>query len=140
MPVIIEVSDILAVMPGADEARVDAFLDDAIALAYTVAPCLADDDLAPAKAAAAKAVLRQTIMRWIDRGSGVNTQQIAGPFQVSTDQSHGGLLYPSEIQALQGICASGSPVGQSAFAVDMSPAVPACDGYWADTLTFVTGS
>lgn len=134
---LIEVSDILAVMPGADEARVDAFVDDALALALTVAPCLADVDLDAAKAAAAKAVLRQTIMRWIDRGSGVNTQQIAGPFQVSTDQSHGGLLYPSEIQALQGICATGSPVGQKAFAVDLTPESPDSSGYWSSSDVFV---
>jgi len=134
---LIEVSDILAVMPGADEARVDAFLDDALALAYTVAPCLADVDLDPAKAAAAKAVLRQTIMRWIDRGSGVNTQQIAGPFQVSVDQSHGGLFWPSEIQALQGICATGSPVGQKAFAVDMTPELPEACGFWSSSDVFV---
>lgn len=137
---LIDVTDIQAVMPDADPNRVDAFVDDAIALAVSVAPCLATEDLDAGKAAAAKAVLRQVIMRWIDRGSGVNTQQIAGPFQVSVDQSHGGLFWPSEIQALQGICAGSSPVGQTAFAVDMSPAVPACDGYWADTLTFVTGS
>ena len=73
--------------------------------------------------AEAKLVLLGAVKRWVEAGAGSFTQQTAGPFSVSTDtrQRTGFNLWPSEIQALQAICADG-PVGRQAFSVDTAPA------------------
>ena len=86
--------------------KAQAMIDDALALAKSAAPCLKDDDLDSDTAAAAKAVLRGAILRWNDSGTGVVTQQVAGPFQQTVDTTHArrSLFWPSEIEALQKLC------------------------------------
>lgn len=136
---LIEVTDIQAVLPDVDTARAAAFIEDAEALAVSVAPCLADEDLDEAKRKAAKAVLRQVVMRWVTRGSGVNVTQQAGPFQATFDNSHGGLFWPSEIVALQGICNGSGATDQVAFAVDMIPECADSSGYWSSSDEWTEG-
>ena len=114
----------------ADKAQ--QMIDDATAIAVVVAPCLADEDeLTPQQIAAVKAVLRGAILRWNDAGSGVLSQQTAGPFSQSLDtrQQRRAMFIPSEITQLQAICAG---VGSAAaFAVDTAPSGGgACGPHW----------
>jgi hypothetical protein len=117
-----------------DQAQ--AMVDDAIAMAVMAAPCLADDDIDPAKAAAAKAILRGAVLRWNDTGSGAFQSQQAGPFSMTTDtrQPRRAMFWPSEITALQGICKGDS----KAFTVDTAPG---CHGVWhSETCNVVWGA
>lgn len=99
-----------------DETKANAMIDDALALAAVVAPCINDDDFAYADAA--KAVLRGAILRWNDSGTGALAQQGAGPFQTTYDtrQSRRSLFYPSEISQLQDLCKESGT--EQAFTVD----------------------
>ncbi|WP_308289829.1 hypothetical protein [Mycolicibacterium mageritense] len=96
-----------------DPDKAQAMIDDVMGLAILSAPCLAEDNLAPAKAKAAKAILRGAVLRWNEAGQGGRTQvtDIAGPFQHSEafDNStpRRSLLWPSEIAQLQKICTGG---------------------------------
>ena len=102
--VILCVKDLVQVQPDIDQGRAQAFIDDALALAVLVAPCLADPspDIIPA----AKAVLRGAILRWYEAGSGAVTQQTAGPFSQTVDTSRvrRNQFFPSEITQLQKLC------------------------------------
>lgn len=94
-----------------------AMIADATALAVMVAPCL--ENPTPEQGAAAKAVLRRAILRWHETGvAGTVTQQSAGAFsQTTTVTPRGGLLWPSEINALQDICKAGSGTSGRAFTI-----------------------
>jgi hypothetical protein len=109
----------LAMFVEVDEAKAQAMIDDALALAFTIAPCLNDPDLDDVKVAAAKAIIRGAILRWVDAGSGVLQGQTAGPFGVTIDtrQPRRAMFWPSEIMQLQKICKGGS----GAFSVDTVP-------------------
>lgn len=137
MAVQLTVADVQVILPNVDPERAQAFINDAEALALTVAPCLGSIDLEPGKVAAAKAILRQVIARWIERGAGITTQQAVGPFQWTQDTSKGNLFWPSEIQALQSICDGFKPQGQSAFSVDMSPPAVSGGGHWSSSDSWV---
>lgn len=91
-----------------DEAKAEAMIEDALAMAELVAPCIAAADFDERKAAAAKAILRGAILRWHDSGSGAVSQQVAGPFQQSLDtrQPRRALFWPSEIEQLQKLCST----------------------------------
>lgn len=110
----------LAPFATIDDAKAQAMIDDALALAALAAPCIDNADFA--YDAAAKAIIRRAIIRWNDTGSGALTQQGAGPFQVSVDnrQPHRNLLWPSEIAQLQELCRDGGPSTQ-AFSIDTTP-------------------
>jgi len=97
-------TDDLAPFASIDAARAQAMIDDALAMATKVAPCLADETFP--HAAAAKAILRRAILRWNETGaSGGTTQQSAGPFSQSvTPTASKGLFWPSEISELQSLC------------------------------------
>ena len=91
------------------------------AKAERVAPCLAAD---PAQGVVdeARLILLGTIKRWAEAGSGAFSQQSAGPFIVSTDTRQRGSgygLWPSEVEALAGLCASVAGDEGDAFMVDM---------------------
>ena len=79
-------------------------IDDAMALAARVAPCILTEEFE--YAAAARAVLRGAILRWNDSGSGAVSQQSAGPFSQTLDtrQTRKSMFWPSEIQELQRLC------------------------------------
>lgn len=92
------------------------------AKASRVAPCLDSTDPPPTagQLAEAKLVLLGAVKRWVEAGAGAFQQQTAGPFSVSTDtrQRSGYNLWPSEIEALQDLCSTGSA---DAFSVDTAP-------------------
>lgn len=107
-----------------DPARGQAMIDDALALAARVAPCIIDDEFEYADAA--RAVLRGAILRWHDSGSGAITQQTAGPFGQTFDTrtERRSLFWPSEIGALQELCRDGD-LSSQAFDIDtISVATP----------------
>ena len=125
----LDVSDLEAFAPDIEPARAQAMIDDAMARAALVAPCINDADFA--FDAAAKAILRGAILRWNDAGTGAFQQQMTGPFSVTIDTrvKTGGLFWPSEITSLQELCRDGDTQRQ-AFTIDTTPA-EARDGYWA---------
>lgn len=88
----------------ADE-KAEAMIEDALALAALVAPCITADDFA--NDGAAKAILRGAILRWNEAGSGAFQSTNAGPFgaTVDTRQARRGMFWPTEIVQLQSLCA-----------------------------------
>lgn len=70
--------------------------------------------------AEAKLVLLGAVKRWAEAGAGAFQSQNAGPFGVTVDtrQRTGFNLWPSEIEALQDICAVSDDTTGKAFAVD----------------------
>lgn len=109
MAVSIAVEDLLpfAEIPS---AKATAMIEDALAMASVVAPCITASDFDAAKAAAAKAILRGAILRWHEAGQGALSQhqQNVGPFgetqMFDTRQPRRGLFWPSEIQQLEKLC------------------------------------
>lgn len=87
-----------------DPVKAEAMIDDALAMAVLIAPCIIDADFA--HAGAAKAVIRGAILRWHDSGSGAYQQQQAGQFAVTMDtrQPRRSLFWPTEIESLQKMC------------------------------------
>lgn len=88
------------------EEKAEAMIEDAMAMASLVAPCITEDDLDPKKAAAAKAVIRGAILRWHESGTGAAVSQTALGFSQTLDtrQERRGMYWPSEIEQLQKIC------------------------------------
>ncbi|MFI5833209.1 hypothetical protein ACIA5A_05980 [Micromonospora sp. NPDC051300] len=121
MAQIIQVTDLPAGLQSAE--LVDAMVAGANAKASRVAPCLTSTDPPPTadQVAEAKLILLGAVKRWTEAGAGAFQQQTAGPFSVTTDtrQRSGFNLWPSEIEALQGLCRAGTT---SAFTVDTAPA------------------
>jgi len=102
-----------------------AMIADVTAMAVLVAPCLKDEaNLSEEQKAAAKAVLRGSILRWNESGTGAFQSQTAGPFtvQMDTRQQRRGAFWPSEIEQLQDICSGDSTSSGKAFSVDTVPA------------------
>lgn len=120
-----------------DEAKATEMIADAEAMAILAAPCLPDLLTAPegetdadaarrqAKLAALKAILRGAILRWNEAGTGALSarQDTFGPFGQSetldTRQTRRVMFWPSEIEQLQKLCASGEQ--GKAFSVDTVP-------------------
>lgn len=125
---IIEITDLPTAVQSAE--LVEAMIAGANARALRVAPCLGYVDDAEAgttaptsdQLAEARLVLIGAIRRWVEAGTGSFQQQAAGPFSVSTDtrQRTGYNLWPSEIEGLQEICATGA-TGRQAFSLDTAP-------------------
>lgn len=99
-----------------DEAKAQDMIDDALALAELVAPCITGSDFA--YAAAAKAILRGAVLRWNEAGSGAMTQESVDDYSgtVDTRQPRRGMFWPSEITQLQDLCRADGEGG--AFAID----------------------
>jgi hypothetical protein len=118
--VTITVDDLLPFAPDIDEDKAAAMIDDALAMAALIAPCILADDFV--NEAAAKAIIRRAILRWHDTGSGVVSAQAAGPFSQTVDTrqpaSRSTFTGP-EKDDLQRLCA---PVAGRAFEVDLTPA------------------
>lgn len=109
----------LAEFATISDAKAQAMIDDASAIALLAAPCLADEDaLTDTQVAAIKAVLRGAILRWHESGSGAVQSQTAGPFSQTIDnrQQRRGMFWPSEIEQLQDICKGEGDGG--AFSID----------------------
>jgi hypothetical protein len=112
-----------------DEAKAQAMIDDALALAARVAPCILTDTFE--YAAAAKAILRGAILRWNDSGSGALQAQTAGPFgqTLDTRQVRKGMFWPSEIEQLQELCDLNSTI----YTLSLAGPDPDPDEWWPDT-------
>ena len=100
--------DLRPFAPDIDEAKAEAMIADAVAIAASIAPCILDDDFA--HAGAAKAILRGAILRWNEHGSGALSaeSETAGPFgrtlSMDTRTPRRVMFQPSEITALQRLC------------------------------------
>ena len=101
---------------------IDLMVDGANARAARVAPCLVSTDPVPTadQLAEARLVLVGAVKRWVEAGAGALQSQQAGPFAqaIDTRQRGGFGLWPSEINALQDICAT---VDTSAKAFSITP-------------------
>jgi len=123
----------LAPFADIDEAKAQAMIDDVMALAARVAPCIVEDDFKYPDAA--KAVLRRAVLRWNDAGSGVVTQeqQTAGSFSTGRSydnkQTSKGTFWPADIAQLQDLCRD-SNTERSAFSVDTAPGLGSIHSIW----------
>lgn len=137
MATIIDVDDLPVALRSAD--MIEIMVDGANARASRVAPCLTwtgtpTEEPAPTadQLAEAKLVLVGAVRRWAEAGAGSLQSQTAGPFGVTVDtrQRTGYNLWPSEIEALQEICSSGSDESSGAFSItptaSTSPHMPWC--------------
>lgn len=104
------------------EAKAQAMIDDCLAMAVKIAPCLKDDSFSDV--AAVRAILRRAVLRWDATGAtGARTQLSmgAGSFnQAETTEvrTSRGLFWPSEIKDLQDLCKTQN---EGAFAIDTAP-------------------
>jgi hypothetical protein len=98
-----------------DEVKAQAMIDDTLARAARLAPCILDEDFAYPDAA--KAILRGVVLRWNESGTGITTTQTAGPYGMTVDTKTTPRFWPTEIQELQGMCLGTE--GTGAFTVDM---------------------
>lgn len=116
--VFITTSD-LAPFATIDAVKAQAMIDDAMAIAARVAPCILEVTFA--YEAAAKAILRGAVLRWNEAGTGATSTQYAGPFgqTIDTKQQRRGMFWPSEIEQLQELCRGTEVSG--AFSVDTAP-------------------
>jgi hypothetical protein len=130
---ILELSDLTVFVPDFDPVKAGAMIDDAVAQAKLVAPCLADGTvLTPDQRDQFRAVLRGAVLRWHDAGAGgvVTTMDTTGPFthQETVDSTANrfrrGLFWPAEIDLLRQACGRGRP---RAATVDLAPDLPDCD-------------
>lgn len=121
MPAVELSPDDLAPFATIDAAKAAAMIEDALAMAEVIAPCIVEEDFA--YAGAAKAVIRGAILRWHDSGAGAYQQQVAGPMSVTYDtrQPRRSLFWPTEIEALQKMCQDTSDGG--AWSYDTTGAI-----------------
>ena len=106
----------LAPFADIEPVKAQAMIDDALAMAERVAPCITT--AAFLYPAAAKALLRGSIIRWAEAGSGAMSSTTTGPFgaTVDTRQQRRGMFWPSEIEQLQDLCKGSQLSG--AFSID----------------------
>ncbi|MUL44471.1 hypothetical protein FZI85_17250 [Mycobacterium sp. CBMA293] len=99
-----------------EQAKAEAMIADAVAMAKLVAPCIATDDFEHPDAA--KAVIRGAILRWNEAGQGGVQSLGAGMFNQTLDnrQPRRAMFWPSEIEQLQKMCAGS---GDGAWSYDM---------------------
>ena len=131
MAVIITLED-LAPFAVIDDAKAEAMISDAVAMAALVAPCILTDTFE--QHGAARAIIRGAILRWNDAGSGAAQQVQSGPFGMTVDtrQNRRGMYWPSEIVSLQSLCA-----GAQGGVYSVSLAGPdRADGYWSQPDTW----
>ena len=95
----------LAPFASIDEAKAQAMIDDAEAMAVLAAPCITADGFTHTDAV--RAILRGAVLRWNESGTGALQAQTAGPFgqTLDTRQERRGMFWPSEIVQLQSLCA-----------------------------------
>lgn len=120
MPAVSLTTADLAPFADIESAKAQAMIDDTLARAARVAPCILED--AFEHAGAAKAILRSAILRWHESGGGMVQQQTAGPFSQSLDtrQPRKSLFWPSEVDELQALCRTEGK-SSGAFTIDTTP-------------------
>lgn len=101
-------------------AKAAAMIEDALAMAAVVAPCITAGGFAHRRSA--KAILRGAILRWHEAGSGaVQTQTTMSYGQtIDTRQRPKVMFFPSEFGALRRLCRPASDTG-GAFSIDLFP-------------------
>lgn len=116
-----------------DHDKLDALIGDVLSQAVVVAPCLDAAEFAYARAA--KAILREAVLRRLDAGSGALTtrQQGTGPFsqmEVIDQRSNRTILRPADISQLQALCSlhNGEVEGPRLGAINLDPAKSASPG------------
>lgn len=117
----------LAPFADIDLAKALAMIEDAEAMAFMAAPCLAVVDLAGASVLtdqqrlSARAILRSAVLRWDQQGAGALVQETIGPYSTTYDnrERRRGLLWPSEIEALQKVCAAAT--ARKVFTISTAP-------------------
>ena len=110
----------LAPFISIDESKAQAMIDDAEAKALLVAPSLGSpESLTEVQRSQVKAVLRDAILRWNDRGSGALTQTSIGQVSVSADTRIGSrnLFTTTEIDLLRSIAGAAD---SGAFSLDLA--------------------
>ena len=117
--VTLTVDDLAPFAPSINAAKAQAMIDDVLALAARVAPCILEDDFA--YASAARAILRAAVLRWNEAGSAGTTSQQAGQFGVTTTSARKSMFWPSEITDLQGLCLVSAATNSGAFAINTLP-------------------
>lgn len=127
--------DDLAPFATIDLSKALAMIEDALAMAAVVAPCITTAEFAYPDAA--KAIIRGAVLRWDESGTGAMQQVTSGPFSTTMDtrQTRRGMFWPSEIQQLQALCTTS---GTYAVEIDTMPAgggVPAPDLWWSTPTT-----
>lgn len=122
----------LAAFATIDQAKADAMIEDAEAMALLAAPCIAADGFA--YGTAVKAILRGAVLRWNDSGSGALQAQTAGPFgqTLDTRQERRGMFWPSEIVSLQSLCAD----SQGGVYTTSLAGPDRAEGYWSQPNTW----
>lgn len=97
--------DLRAVLPGLSDEALQDWIDDAEALAESLAPCITNPDFP--HGAALKALLRAAIRYNASGAGGAVTQISAGPWQKSVDTrntSSGILFSPAQEKRLRALC------------------------------------
>lgn len=105
-------TDLAPFCPGLTEAKAAAMIDDVWATAQLEAPCITSTDFTadPLKMAALKAILRQSLIRWNDAGSGAVGQTTAGPFsQTISTPARVAAFTDREKADLRRLCTGTSP-------------------------------
>jgi hypothetical protein len=114
----------LAPFATIDVAKAQEMIDDALARAARVAPCIRDTALSADNSRTARSIIRDAILRWNDAGSGGIAQQSAGPFQMTVDtrQRRRELFTDADKDELRAICRDhAGVVGGGAFGIDTTP-------------------
>lgn len=115
----------LAPFAAIDDEKAEALIEDALARAARVAPCIRLTALSADHALAARGIIRDAVLRKNDAGTGAVQQQTAGPFgqTLDTREPRRALFWPSEIAELQAICAehNGTAVSTRAGEIDTMP-------------------
>jgi len=113
--VAITLDDLTIFAADLDSAKGQAMIEDALAMAAQVAPCITEEDFA--HPGAAKAVIRSAILRWHEAGTGAVTQVSSGPFSQTVDSRafRRGLFTPTELDQLRKLCAGAN---EGAFSLD----------------------
>lgn len=114
---LLTVSDFSLFLPDGrvSDGQLAAMIADVEALAVQAAPCLTGP-LSEAQAAAALAILRGAVLRWVDYLGRDDRQMAAGPFSIGPaagSSERKPLLWPSEIADLQAVCRGSSGRGRS---------------------------
>lgn len=119
------VPDDLAPFADIEPLKAAALIEDALAHAIALAPCLANEgDLSPEQVALVRAVMREAVLRRDEAGTGALTHTVAGPFSETTDtrQRRGNPYNDYEMNQLHSVCeaVAGRTAGK-AYAVDTLP-------------------
>lgn len=118
-----------------DDPKLAELIEDVLAQAATLAPCIVDPAFPYDKAA--RATLREAVLRRLDAGTGgvVTKTQGTGPFSESEtidNRLRRTILQPADISDLQRLCGLFTGVGRRAGAVNMDPNPAGPSGWLAD--------